>query len=202
MLHGTMVDQYNRPTVVFVAGPAGTGKTTLIRRLLPPLAAAGVRLPVFTKDGFKETLFDTLGWDDLAWSKRLSVASFALLYQVLAAELAAGRACLVEANFRADLAAADLRSLRAQHPFDLVQLLCRTDPAVLVARLQRRSAGRERHPGHLDPEWAPALAPETVLWRAEPLDLPGVVIEVDTTDWASVDVGGIAAQIAAALHSP
>ena len=189
------------PTIILVAGPAGTGKTTLIRTLLPRLAAAGIRLPVFTKDGFKETLFDTLGTGDLAWSKRLSHASMALLTQALATELAAGRSCLVEANFRADLATAELAALRAQYPFALVQILCRTAPAVLVERLRRRADSGERHPGHLDADWAPALTPETVPWRTEPLGLEGAVVEVDTTVWEAVDIDGIAVKIIENLKS-
>jgi predicted kinase len=190
------------PTVLLVTGPPGTGKTTLIAHLLPRLAAAGIALPVFTKDGFKETLFDALGCADRAWSSRLGKASTLLLWHVLEQELAAGRSCLLESNFHAGLATPELGALRERRPFALVQLLCRTEPAVLVERLRRRTENRERHPGHLDQEWTPALRPETVPWRAEPLALQGATLEVDTTAWDKVDLDGIATQIVALWCHP
>ena len=37
-------------------------------------------MPYLSKDLFKETLFDTLGWDDRGWSQQLGSASMALLF--------------------------------------------------------------------------------------------------------------------------
>ena len=195
--HRDMGQSAEYPTVLLVTGPPGTGKTTLIARLLPRLAAVGITLPVFTKDGFKESLFESLGCGDRTWSARLGMASTILLWHVLEQELAAGRSCLLESNFRSDLATPELTELRKQRPFALIQLLCSTEPAVLVERLRYRTEIRARHPGHLDPEWVPALQPETVAWRAEPLGLESDTLDVDTTDWAAVDVDGIARRISA-----
>jgi catechol 2,3-dioxygenase-like lactoylglutathione lyase family enzyme/predicted kinase len=187
------------PAVLLVTGPPGTGKSTLIARLLPRLAAAGHALPVFTKDDFKETLFETLGAGDRDWSGRLGRASMALLRHVLAQELAAGRSCLVEANFHASLATPEFAALRARQPFALLQLLCSTRPQVLLERLRRRTDLRERHPGHLDPEWIPALRAETLAWRAEPLALESETLEVDTTDWEALNLDAITARVVAFL---
>jgi predicted kinase len=182
------------PTVILITGAPGTGKTTLVSALLPRLAAAGIALPVFTKDGFKESLFESLGCEDRAWSARLGKASTLLLWHVLEQELAAGRSCLLESNFHSRLATPELAALRARRPFTLLQLVCRTEPEVLITRLRRRTG---RHPGHLDPEWVPTLRAETLPWRSEPLALESEILEVDTTDWAKVDVEGITAWIAA-----
>ena len=192
-----MTDSDMQPTVLLVTGPPGTGKTTLISALLPQLAARGISLPVFTKDGFKETLFDALGCGDRAWSSRLGKASTFLLWHVLEQELAAGRSCLLESNFHAELATPELAALRERQPFSLIQLLCRTQSDVLLARLRHRTEIRARHPGHLDAEWTPALRAETIPWRAEPLGLESATLDVDTTDWEQVDLDDLTARIAA-----
>ena len=56
-----------------VTGPPGAGKSTLAEYLARELC-----LPLISKDGIKEILFDTLGWHDREWSKKLGHASFEL----------------------------------------------------------------------------------------------------------------------------
>ena len=79
------------PLVILVNGLPATGKTTLARRL-----ATDLRLPLLAKDAIKETLFDTLGWSDRVWSRRLGAVTFTLLYMLLEEQLRAGRSCVVE----------------------------------------------------------------------------------------------------------
>ncbi|MEN9937619.1 MAG: hypothetical protein RLZZ387_4198 [Chloroflexota bacterium] len=175
------------PKLILVNGLPCTGKSTLARML-----AAHLGLPLFSKDQIKETLFDTLGWSDRPWSTRLSVASVAVLLDVVAAELAAGRSCVAESNFHPERDAERLRDLRARHPFELVQVLCVTEGSALVARYDERVSSGARHPGHLDHLLAGELREQLLRGRLEPLDLPGTLIEVDTTDVAAVNAAAIA----------
>ena len=57
--------------LIIVTGPPASGKTGLARRF-----AADLRLPLICRDDFKEKLFDTLGWSDRAWSKRLGLLTW------------------------------------------------------------------------------------------------------------------------------
>jgi predicted kinase len=178
------------PVLIIVSGPPCAGKTTLARRL-----AAHFRLPLMTKDTIKETLFDTLGCGDRAWSKRLSGASMALLYRFAEAQVASSRSCIIEANFSASLASPALRELRQRHPFDPVQIQCRVETSVLIDRLRQRALSRERHPGHLDQATLHSLRRETVQERLEPLAIGGQLIELDTTDFDAIDHEALFAQI-------
>ena len=98
------------PLLVIICGKPATGKTTLAARL-----AADLGLPCFTKDGLKETLFDTLGSADRAWSRRLGAASMELLGHITGTLVAAGQSLVVEANFSAEHATPFYQSLVERH---------------------------------------------------------------------------------------
>ena len=53
--------------LIIIWGLPCTGKTTL-----GPWLAKELGLPFVHKDGIKESLFESLGWKDRAWSKQLS----------------------------------------------------------------------------------------------------------------------------------
>jgi hypothetical protein len=67
---------YPPPLVLIVTGAPASGKTTLGRQL-----ANALGLPYFSKDLFKESLFDSLGWQDRAWSQRVGGASTAVPFR-------------------------------------------------------------------------------------------------------------------------
>jgi predicted kinase len=182
------------PALIIVNGLPATGKTTLSERLASALA-----LPLFSKDMFKEILFDTLGWGEREWSRRLGGASIALLVRVAEAELRAGRSCIVECNFDPALGAAQLNELRGRHPFQPVQVLCVTDPAVRRERQRQRAQGGERHPGHLEATLLAETDAAPPVGRLEPLAIGGALLEVDTTDPAAVDVAALAAHLRAEI---
>jgi predicted kinase len=133
---------------VIVTGPPASGKTTIAERL-----AADYELPLLTKDGVKETLFDTIGIGDLEFSKRLGAAAFAIVWHVLEQELAASRAAIVEGNFSAQYDVSRVERLQGLYELDLVQIHCHAPIEVL----RDRYASRQRHPGHLDRERLPAI---------------------------------------------
>jgi predicted kinase len=170
-----------RPLLVVVSGPPGAGKTSLAQRL-----ADDLRLPLLNKDGFKETLFDSLGWSDLDWSRRLGAASMALLFHTAGRLLAARTSLILEANFRADLSCQELTDLQRRHQAAACQILCYGDADVFVSRFRERNERGQRHPGHVDQLTPERIAALVSSGRSEPLCLNGPVIELDTTDLSRV----------------
>jgi predicted kinase len=139
--------------VFLVTGLPATGKTTLARELARTLAA-----PLLSKDAIKEPLFDILGAVDRAASRRLSDASFAVLFALADEFLARPGALVLEGNFRPGEHEPALRALLARHaPVSCAQLLCHSAEPLRQQRLAARAADATRHPGHRDADWvAPA----------------------------------------------
>lgn len=179
-----------RSRVVIVNGLPGVGKTTQARALAQCLG-----WPLMTKDMCKESLFDTLGWSDRAWSHRLSVASMALLFVWLESELAAGRDCIVDANFEADRDTPLFEMLATKYAVQWLQLhvVCAGD--VLWQRHLQRSATGTRHPGHLEHAVAEEIKERLLRGRADPLRIDAAYIELDTTNLHTIDVAAICVQI-------
>jgi len=64
------------------------------------------------RDDLKEHLFDTLGWSDRQWSRKLGLASGRVLYHLLEELLKANQSLVVESNFRKELASQELGALQ------------------------------------------------------------------------------------------
>lgn len=108
--------------------------------------------------------------------------------------LAVGRSCLLEANFNPALGARAFRRLAEQYVYQPIQINLSARPEVLCARWQARADARARHPGHLDPPIDPtAIMPTT--GRLEPLDIGGLVIELDTSTFTGIDLNALVARI-------
>jgi predicted kinase len=162
---------------VYISGSPGAGKSSIAFPL-----AAELGYSLVTKDLVKEALHDALyvpgeGELDLAWSRRLGAASFAVLWTLAAR---AGD-MVIEANFHPhnDEALGQLLGMGDR----TVEVHCACPAAVAHARYNARSR-HEVHRGTLP------------LSAMDKYDRPvgiGPLITVDTT--GPVDVAAIAAEV-------
>ncbi|CAA9556316.1 MAG: hypothetical protein AVDCRST_MAG87-1225 [uncultured Thermomicrobiales bacterium] len=168
-----------RPSLIIVSGMPATGKTTLAH-----LVATALGWPLFTKDRFKELLFDAGAYDaasfDRAQSRIIGTQSVALLGSVAGTVLEAGVSAILESNFLPGLAARDVS--RIQQGVQVRQVYCTTTPSLFLARYEARAASGSRHVVHCDAEALPELVARvgTGLHGPVPLDAP--LFTVDTTD--------------------
>ena len=163
--------------IVYISGRPGAGKSSLAFPL-----AAELGYSLVTKDLVKEALHDALyvpgeGKIDLAWSRRLGAASFAVLWTLAAR---AGD-MVIEANFHPDndYALGQLRGLGGR----TVEVHCACPAEVAHARYNARS----RHEVHR------RMLPLAAMDKYDrPVGI-GPLITVDTT--GPVDVAAVAAEV-------
>lgn len=184
------------PALIIVTGHPATGKTTLSQAL-----ATGLRLPLLSKDAFKEVIFDGLGWSDREWSRRVGATAMMMLYHTAATLLQSGQSLIMESNFRVDLDTERMRNLHTIAPFTPIQIRCVASGDVLVERILSRIAQGARHPGHCD-DRSPADL-ELVRSRGDipPLPLGGPLLTVDTTFPEQIDMNAIVQWVRQHLQS-
>ena len=125
------------PLLVVVTGMPSSGKTTVAEGL-----AARLALPLIAKDEIKESLYESLGADDVTESARLGTAAYELIFGLARTMLASGVSLIVEANFFREQES-DFASLPEHR---VAQVHCHAPLPVLLDRY----ASRSRHAGHQD----------------------------------------------------
>jgi predicted kinase len=162
-----------RAHLILITGMPGTGKSTLAGSL-----ARHLGVPLICKDTIKEPLLDVIGATNRAESRRLSDASFAVMFALARDCLRAGTDLILEGNFRVGehepALSALINDANATGTGDsaisvrITQILCRAPDRVRIARLKARSADPSRHPGHRDAD----LAVDVTAGYAEDVTLP------------------------------
>jgi predicted kinase len=172
------------PRLIIITGMPGSGKTTLAESL-----SAALSLPLIEKDSIKELLFDSLGWSDREWSKKLGKATYGLMDYFIEQQLRNGNSVIVESNFKPEFDSVKFKQWKDEFECDITQLLCHAPKTILYDRFKTRAINGERHPGHADTdsleEWKDYFAnPKNV---PEPLDVDSKIKWIDTTDFSSIN---------------
>ena len=178
--------------LIIVTGMPASGKTTLARGISKELS-----LPLIEKDSIKEKLFDSLGWSDREWSKKVSFATYDLMYYFMEQLLANNQSLVVESNFKPEFANKEIQKLSELYNFKVTQIVCSADRKVLYDRFLRRARSGNRHPGHVDAqnaeEWRDYFFNQEN--KVEALGIDSVVINIDNTHFKPDTVMSVVAQI-------
>lgn len=169
--------------LILVTGAPATGKTTIAKAI-----AERVDLPFLCKDDIKELLFDTIGWSDRAWSRKLGVATYRIMYYMLERQLEAHKSLIMESDFRPAFDEPKLRALKEQFQFGSLIIHCTAEASVLLERFKERLTSGKRHPGHNDQENYKLFMPETLKNDFGTLAIGGESYELDTTNFSTIDL--------------
>ena len=139
-----------------------------------------MRIPLFEKDILKDVLYQTLGFGDKDWSRRIGVSAISLLFVTANQLLQKGASVVTESNFYRQFDSKRAAEVANDVNPRIVQVHCTAPPEVLVERNASRLEPSKLRPGHH------AMPSEELLGgiRAgnwEPLDIPSKVIRVDTS---------------------
>jgi predicted kinase len=161
--------------VIVVSGPPAAGKTNLAKSL-----GKDLDLPILAKDDIKESLFDSLGYSDRAYSIRIGRAAFELQFK-LAKELVDNNVSFIlETAFHYHSSANIAKVLSGA---DILQVWCSADVTILL----KRAKTRPRHPGHAG--WDPTIEEEfrsrVEAGNYNALDIGGTLIRLNTNDFAA-----------------
>jgi predicted kinase len=164
----------SRPTLVVVAGPPGSGKTTLAHAL-----AAAIPCPAICRDEIKEGMVHAhRGNFEAAPGDALTQRTFPLFFEVLRTLVAGGVTVVAEAAFQDRLWRRCLEPLLASTALRIVN--CRVHAALSYERAADRGDRRLAHGDTAlragEEEWARRIA------SFEWISIPAPSIDVDTTD--------------------
>lgn len=170
------------PSLILITGAPASGKSMLAGKI-----SAELNLPLIAKDDVKELLADALDVSGLEWSRKLGAASFQLIDRLTVTLLERGVSLVLEANWDPAFSDQEFRAFIRERQPRVIEVFCHADGAVLLKRYQERDLLGTRHPIHsvyaLDDQFAERL----MHTFRQPLSLGGPVIEVDTTDFTTVD---------------
>jgi predicted kinase len=181
-----MADAAASPLLVIVNGRPATGKTSIAERLSTELG-----IPLFTKDAVKELLGEVVGAADRGAAKTLGEASIALIFQNAETVLASGSPAIVECPLIPELSIRPLAEMQERTGCRLLQIFLVADAGVILARYD----SRDRNGVHFDHEARQELEVSLRLTQVDPVPIDGETIELDTTEFDSVDVEALIAHV-------
>lgn len=180
---------------ILVTGIPASGKSTLAAWLSDQLG-----LPLLSKDGIKELLFDRLGFRSREEKVQLGLAGMDILYYAAEQLMKVGLPFILENNFE-HVSRDALLALLERYRCTAITVALTGDYETIYRRFLARDASPQRHPGHVFNDCyphegerrEPPLSFERFVASIERRGMDafsanGPRIVVDTTDFERVDL--------------
>lgn len=181
--------------LIIISGHPATGKTTLGRRLSEYL-----KIPFLCRDDIKESLFDSMGYDDREWSRKIGGASFKLLYRLTETMLKVNAPVIIETFFHGQIDRERFLELKKKYDYLPVEINCRADENARSKRFIERNENGNRHPGHVDHTNYRDADIGKPKEEKTSLDLGGKFFDIDTTDFKSINYDKLFSDIKSATN--
>lgn len=179
--------------LIIISGYPATGKTTLGRKL-----STYLKIPFLGRDDIKESLFDSLGYADREWSRKIGAASFELLYQLTESMLKVNSSVIIETFFDVQIARKKITNLKKKYDFLTIEINCQAEHSIREKRYKERNESGNRHPGHVDHTNYQNIANQKE--ESTSLNIGDKLFELDTTDFNNVDYNKLFVAIKSAAN--
>jgi len=136
--------------LILVAGLPASGKTSFCDYLTKAL-----QIPVISKDTIKASLYEVVGFDNLAQKKILGEASFNIMYIVAAQSMKIGLPVILEGNFDS-ATLPDLKELIQKYGYHCIAVRFGGDLRIIYDRFIKRCHSSTVESGHVSAESLPA----------------------------------------------
>ncbi len=161
-----------------------SGKTTLAKKISEKL-----KIPFYSKDSFKEILYDEIWYDTWEEKKIFEITALKILYHIFEKYLIKNNSIILEANFYSQFSTKVFNDFKEKYDFDIVQIKCVSEWKILLKRFKERAFSKERHQWHKDnnmemiEKWTPIF----LKWEWDKLHIWWKYIELDTNDFEKID---------------
>lgn len=196
---------------ILITGMPGSGKSTFANEI-----SHKFDIPVYSKDGFKEVLFDTLGFNSREEKVKLGIAATELMYSAAEELIKHNKMFILDNNFENTLTER-LDILLDKYRYTAITVRLTGDPKVIYERFSYRDLNTNRHRGHVvndrypEKQGSKKANPTRKTYEQYLKDIKergfstfasnGPVIDVDVTDLEKVDYNLLNAKLKTIIKS-
>ncbi|HNY74724.1 MAG TPA: AAA family ATPase [Bacilli bacterium] len=196
---------------ILITGMPGSGKSTFANEI-----SHKFDIPVYSKDGFKEVLFDTLGFNSREEKVKLGIAATELMYSAAEELMKHNKVFILDNNFENTLTER-LDILLDKYRYTAITVRLTGDPKVIYERFSYRDLNTNRHRGHVvndrypEKQGSKKANPTRKTYEQYLKDIKergfstfasnGPVIDVDVTDLEKVDYNLLNAKLKTIIKS-
>lgn len=150
-----------------------------------------LKIPFYSKDSFKEIIFDSIWGKKELWREKIAQASYDFLYFIIEQNMKTNTTIIAESNFDSHFSTRVFKKFQEKYSFEIIQIKCFTSWKINFERFKERAFSKQRHIWHDDKEniekW------KGILTKADfdIMDIWWDLLEINTTDFDKINYSEI-----------